>query len=109
MSTRTALQSLPRPVRPVALLGGGTVHVRGLTVAELRRVDARVEDLDDPTERQVATVLHIATAALAEPDGSPVFPAGSAEDVELVAAALTPDQLEAVVKAACGTKAEAKN
>lgn len=99
-----------RPVRPVALPGGDTVHVRGLTLAELRRVDERTKSYTDAGERAVMTTVVIAAEALVEADGTRVYPDATAADLDEVAELLTPDQLDAVFLGAVGrSKADAKN
>lgn len=116
-TTRAALPTLPRPARPVTLPGGGVVHVRQLTLAELRRVDELAADAPAGPERDIRAATLLARAALAEPDGSAVFPdapdapAGRvAAELAEVERALTPSQIEAVCKAAAGgTPADAKN
>lgn len=100
-----------RPVRSVRLPGDDSVHVRGLTLAELRRVDARVAGCQlEPAEQATMLVVLVAAEALVEADGARVFPESSAEDLDAVAELFTPDQLEAVFAAAAGrSKADAKN
>lgn len=100
--TRNALSGLRRPVKPVTLPGGDQVHVRDLTVAELRMVDARAAG--DPVRVAQLMCLY----ALAEPDGSPAFPWASDEDLEELDG-LTATQIEAVVRASVPTKGDAKN
>jgi hypothetical protein len=103
MST-TRLPSLPRPVRPVTLPGGGAVHVRDVTIAELRQIDSHQADGD-----QVRFALLVATVSLCDQGGNALFAdpfdAGAVAEVEQ----LTPSQLEAVVSAVLPKKADAKN
>jgi hypothetical protein len=113
MSTRAAFATLPRPVRPLTLPGGGTVHVRDLTVRELRRVDELTERTPLGESREMRLALLVAAFALAEPDGSPAFPEVHQPGVEDVDVSelevLTTSQIEAVCRAAVPTKGDAKN
>lgn len=110
--TMARLLSLRRPVREVPLPGGLSIHVRNLTLGELRRIDARAAEDggDDPAEVGIASTLRMCAAALAEPDGSPAFPAEpTREHLDAVAELLSTEQLQAVIAAAVPTKATAKN
>ncbi|HEX4606630.1 MAG TPA: hypothetical protein VH092_00335 [Urbifossiella sp.] len=102
-----------RPFRTVVIPGGDNVHVRGLTIAELKRIDARVADPTDPVAEQpeqIRSTLLMAGAALAEPDGTPTFPFLDGTELDAVAETFTPDQLAAVCEAAVGRdKDAAKN
>jgi hypothetical protein len=101
---------LPRPARLVTLPGGGAVHVRDLTVAELRRIDARAEEVAGPPERQVRTALLIAATALADPDGRPLFPDRAGDLAELADGRRADTRpARAVCEAAVRTKDAAKN
>lgn len=102
-----ALQNLPRPVRPVSLPGGGTLHVRDLSLAELREIDRRAEEVPEAEGRGVRYVELFALFALSE-NGEPMFPRRTAEDLEAVAA-LTPAQLRAIAEAVSPSKDAAKN
>lgn len=106
----TKLATLPRATRPVALPGGGTVHVRDLTIGELRRIDRHLDAPDpsqDQTEAKILFALLVAASALCDPDGTPLFadPFAHLGDVEN----LTPSQLAAVTAVAIPSKADAKN
>ena len=103
-----ALTNLPRPARPVTVPGGGTLHVRDLSIAELRAIDARSEAVPAGPERQIRYLVLVCAFALAGEDGSPMFPARSVEDLDAVEL-LTPAQIGAVAEAALPTKADAKN
>lgn len=103
------LKALARPFRAVELPGGSAVHVRDLTIADLRRVDRLAAAGDpDPGELGVRSMVLMAAAALAGEDGAPLFPDLTAEDVAEVEQ-LTAAQLRAVVAAAVPSKDDAKN
>ncbi|VTU02775.1 unnamed protein product [Gemmataceae bacterium] len=102
----TKLHSLPRPARPVTVPGGGTLHVRDLSLAELREIDRRADGVG--AELQIRYAVLVCAYALANEDGTPLFPDRSAEDLDAVEC-LTPAQLGAVAEAALPTKADAKN
>lgn len=122
MTTRELLRALPRSVRSVELDGGGSVWIRSLTLRELALADDQAEALPEGPERAVRCVLWINALALAEENGSPVFPelarlellaeadraAAIAAALEVVAG-LTPLQLRQVADAAVPDKAAAKN
>lgn len=111
MTTREALKNLPRRARPVELPGGGSVHVRDLSLADLRRIDARAaapEIGTTPGEREVRAAVLLAAYALAEEDGTAVFPDPTDEDLAALEG-LTVGQLEAIAGAAVPSKADAKN
>lgn len=106
-TTRHILKSLPRSVRPVELPGGGTVHVRAVTLAELRAVDRRAEELPVGPEREIRRLLLLALYALSEPDGSAAF--DGAADADLVEVEdLSPDQLNAIAAGAVPSTDDAK-
>ena len=109
MNTTEALRNLPRPVRLVDLPGGGSVHVRAVTLAELRRIDARALDVADAGERAVRTAELLCAVALARPDGTPMFSADPSADELAAVGDLTPGQLEEIAAAAVPSKAVAKN
>jgi hypothetical protein len=98
-------QRPPRPFRAVSLPGGGVVHVRGLSLADLRRVDEAVANAP-PHLVAVRTIELLAVRSLVGEKGEPVYvgtsPAELADDLADVAELLTPDQLDAVAAAACG-------
>lgn len=103
---RLKSKSVPRPIRPVDLPGGEKVHVRDLSVADLRRADARAGD-GSADERKIRTVLVLCATALTEADGTRVFPDVTDDDIESVAE-LSTSQLEAIAAAAVPSKADAK-
>lgn len=108
MTTREALKNVRRPVQAVELPGGDTVHVRSLSVADLRRVDARLADTPVSDERNVRVLLLISALGLCAADGTPFYPEATDADLADVEQ-FTPDQLEAVVTAAVPSKGDAKN
>ncbi len=112
--SRQTLSKLNRTVRAVELPAGSTVHVRDLSIAELRRIDSRSTEVTDTTESNIRTTLLICAYALCEPDGSPLFEMEqlTPDQVEQVIAEveeLTPSQIQAITAAAVPSKADAKN
>ncbi len=117
MTTRETLKNIPRPVELVTLPGGAAVHVRSLTLGELRRIDQLVAELtSDPDEQRIRTLELMCAAALAEADGTPAFP-GLLDPVANAAVvfpaitdvqSLCPSQMEAIVQA-IASKDRAKN
>lgn len=108
MSTiRDRVDKPPRTFRAVELPGGLAVYVRDLTLAELRDLDRRAEAIDAPDRNTRYTVL-LCAAALAEADGSAVFPELLPADIETIEG-LTLDQIEALARAALPSKDDAKN
>lgn len=105
---RDRLQNRTRHARPVPIEGGDPLHVRPLTLAELRDVDRRAELLPSGAEREVRRVEWMAVFALAGEDGTPMFPHRTDEDLGAVAD-LTPAELRAVAEASVPNKDEAKN
>jgi hypothetical protein len=107
--------NLPRPFKAVTLPGGGAVHVREVTVADLYRIDELAANVRAEA-RQVETALLMCAVALCDANGSPAFPdalvAGFESDraARAVGYHLTPSQVKAVCEAAVGpTKDESKN
>ena len=112
MNAHEDYAALPRPVESVPLPGGGTVHVRDLTIAELRGIDTRADALPE-RDRGLAWTLRLVAAALVYADGKPVFetpadPAADAEQVAEVERWFTPSQLRAIAEAAAPTREDAK-
>lgn len=101
------LNSLPRPVHPVTIPGGGTLFVRDLSLAELRDIDRRAEHAPEGEGRGIRFIELVAVYALSS-NGEPMFPARNGEDLESVAA-LTPAQLKAIAEAVLSSKDAAKN
>jgi hypothetical protein len=101
--------NLPRPCLGVTLPGGGTVHVRELSIGELDRIDKRAEEAPEGDARNTRLSSLIATYALANPDGTALFPDLSEADVAAVADTITPSQLKAIAEAAVVKKDAAKN
>ncbi len=109
MSTTThPLAQLPRRARLVELPDGGSVHVRSLTLGELRRIDARTGELPDVVDRAVKSAELLAAAALVDADGAPMFGPEPTDDDLAAIAFLTPEQIEAIGAAAVRSKTDAK-
>jgi hypothetical protein len=107
--TRNFLKNPSRPVHVVEMPGGGTVHVRDLTIRELRRVDELAAEQPEGEARAVRGVLLLCAAALAEPDGTALFPDPAAGEALDAVEGLATSQLEAITAAAMPTKTTAKN
>jgi LmbE family N-acetylglucosaminyl deacetylase len=96
-----------RPVRAVTLPGGDAVHVRGLTLAELRKVDEDAAAEASPALVNVRTAELVAARSVVDADGSRWF---GDDEVGPVAELFTPDQMNAILEAAAGQgKDAAKN
>jgi hypothetical protein len=105
----TRLSHINRPVRPVELPGGSTVHVRDVTLGELRRIDSMAEQVEDADERKIRGALLLCAFALVEPDGTPLMPLASGADLVEIEQSLTTSQIQAICRAAVPPKADAKN
>jgi hypothetical protein len=114
-STRDKLKNPPRPPRLIPLPGGLEVHIRDVTLAEIRKVEA----LAAKSGRDGDNALGLCAYALAEPDGSATFPrledpddakraAAIAEACDAVAG-LTLEQIKELCRVARGDKDDAKN
>lgn len=108
MTTLDKLKSPPRQARAVELPGGLAIHVRDLTLAELRRVEA-LADLFPDDERNIGFATILAASALCEEDGSACFGDPSTEAAQAAVTGLTLAQIEALGKAILPSKADAKN
>lgn len=96
-----------RPVRAVTLPGGSVVHVRGLTLGELRKIDEDAAGETSPALVNVRTAELVAARSVVDENGNHWF---GPNDVVDVADLFTPDQLNAVLEAAAGQgKDAAKN
>lgn len=100
MSTLEAIRTARRKARPLTLPEGVEVHVRSITLGELRGLGG-----DDNTR----SALKVCALALVEPDGTPCYPAAGTEELDEIEANLTPEQIEAVCAAVVPRKADAKN
>jgi hypothetical protein len=80
--TRALFDSISRPVREVPLLGAGSVFVRALTVAEMRRLSAKASEIPAGPGRDERAGLWLCLFALSECDGSAMFPEPTAADIE---------------------------
>lgn len=107
-TTRNRLASPPRPCRPVELPGGLHVHVRDLTLREIRAIETRAGEAPDGPDRNIRSALLLAAYALAEPDGQAAYPEASEADLELLSL-LTLTQIEAIGRAVVPSRADAKN
>lgn len=107
--TFAALAQVRRPVRAVELPGGTTVHVRDLTLGELRRIDARADEAPDGTERNIRAALLTCGYALCDADGQPACTGLGESDLQTLEDALTTSQIMAVCEAASPSKDHAKN
>ena len=117
MTTLEKIGNPPRTVRPVELPSGLTVHVRALTLAETRRIDALADQVLDGPERNERYTLLVCAFGLAEEDGAAVFPhavkfAPDDAAVEAALAAVAALEVEQILKIAgevLGDRARAKN
>lgn len=103
-----ALLNVKRPVRPVDLPGGSTVHVRDLTLGELRRIDALADEVPDGSERNVRYALLLCAYALADAEAGAMFEYPSTV-LDTITDTFTVSQIQAINRAAIPEKDAAKN
>ena len=106
MSTLETIQCPRRPVRPLTLPGGSEVFIRDLSLRELDELE-RLAGTAPEGERNIRYALLQAAAVLCEPDGRPCFLDVNAGSVHMED--LTPEQINAINRAATPTKDDAKN
>jgi hypothetical protein len=99
MNTIDAIRNAPRQARPVTLPGGVEVHVRSLTLGELRRLE----------EDNTRAALTVCALALVEEDGTRCIEDTSPASLQWIEDRLTIEQIEAVGRAAVPRKDDAKN
>ena len=108
--TFAALAKRARPARAVPMPAGDPVHVRDLTLGELRRIDARADEVPDGPEKNVRVAMLTCGYALCFADGSPACPKGPTEaDLTALEDLLTTAEINAICNAAVPTKDAAKN
>ena len=104
------LARVARPFGPVTLAGGTVVHVRQLTLGELRKVEAAAELGGPDDERGIRYTVLLAAHALCTAEGKPyhereIRPA----DLSAMEDIFTPEQLRQIGNAAAGSREHAKN
>ncbi|VTR95242.1 unnamed protein product [Gemmata massiliana] len=107
-TTKEALARRTRQFRRVELPGGAVVHVRDISLGELRAIDLRAEEIPEGPDRNLRRIELLCLYALADEDGAPTF--AERTDAQLVEMAdLTPAEMEAITAAAVPDKEAAKN
>lgn len=98
MSALKSALTASRTLTPVAV-GEVTVNVRGLSLTEMRQIDAARERLESDPDKGLKLVKELVALAVVGADGAPIFDGPADEDLDRIGADVLVHLAEVATKA----------